>query len=193
MAKRTSTEIATIAALKYFSQHPDEGLAFIKDIYDLAHMDALAEIGKPLEQPEPEFEIKFKPLSKVRKMRKIKVEDVEPQIKKVRRGRKPTVVENRQLAETKSLNERIEAAYMGEHMNIQPEEKQIAKKPLSPAEKRLYDYLIAHPDARKPKVEQDLLMSEAMYYFLKSQLKKKGWISGNGVVDMDTPPHQHDR
>lgn len=71
---------------------------------------------------------------------------------------------------------------MGEHPNIQPDEKPIVKKNLTPAEKRLYDYMVAHPDHTKPQIEKVLLMSQANYFWLKRKLREKGWISDNGVV-----------
>lgn len=83
------------------------------------------------------------------------------------------------------MDERIEAAYLGEHPRIEPEEQPIEKRPLTPAEKRLYDYIVAHPDHTKPQIEAALLISQANYYLLKGQLKKKGWIDGNGVVGFD--------
>lgn len=46
MKVKTSCEIATIAAIRYFSTRPDDALAFIKEIYDLAYIDALLDKKK---------------------------------------------------------------------------------------------------------------------------------------------------
>lgn len=81
-----------------------------------------------------------------------------------------------------SLDERMEAAYMGEHINIEPEQPE--KKPLSPKENDFYNYILAHPDAKMPRVCADLHLSMAMYYYLKSQIKKKGY-NIQGVVDFN--------
>lgn len=74
---------------------------------------------------------------------------------------------------------------MGEHFNIEPEEKIIEKKPLTPAEKRLYDYMMAHPDHTKPQIQEALLISQANYYLLKGNIRKKGWIGDNGAIGFD--------
>ena len=81
-----------------------------------------------------------------------------------------------------SLDERMENAYMGEHVNIEPEQPE--KKPLSPKEHDFYNYILAHPDAKMPRVCADLHLSMAMYYYLKSQIKKKGY-NIQGVVDFN--------
>ena len=81
-----------------------------------------------------------------------------------------------------SLDKRIEDAYMGEHVNIEPEQPE--KKPLSPKEHDFYNYILAHPDAKMPRVCADLHLSMAMYYYLKSQIKKKGY-NIQGAVDFN--------
>lgn len=81
-----------------------------------------------------------------------------------------------------SLDERMEDAYMGEHVNVEPERPE--KKPLSPKEHEFYNYILAHPDAKMPRVCADLHLSMAMYYYLKSQIKKKGY-NIQGVVDFN--------
>lgn len=81
-----------------------------------------------------------------------------------------------------SLDERMEDAYMGEHVNIEPEQPE--KKPLSPKEHDFYNYILAHPDAKMPRVCADLHLSMAMYYYLKSQIKKKGY-NIQGAVDFN--------
>lgn len=81
-----------------------------------------------------------------------------------------------------SLDERMEDAYMGEHVNIEPEQPE--KKPLSPKEHDFYNYILAHPDAKMPRVCADLHLSMAMYYYLKKQIKKKGY-NIQGAVDFN--------
>lgn len=81
-----------------------------------------------------------------------------------------------------SLDKRMEDAYMGEHVNIEPEQPE--QKPLSPKEHDFYNYILAHPDAKMPRVCADLHLSMAMYYYLKSQIKKKGY-NIQGVVDFN--------
>lgn len=81
-----------------------------------------------------------------------------------------------------SLTDRIEAAYMGEHMNIQPDEPTVDKKPLTKSEQRFYDYYVAHPGASKREIERELGISQSMYFFLKCKCRKKGWISKNGEI-----------
>ena len=81
-----------------------------------------------------------------------------------------------------SLDERMEDAYMGEHVNIEPEQPE--KKPLSPKEHDFYNYILAHPDAKMPRVCADLHLSMAMYYYLKRQIKQKGY-NIQGAVDFN--------
>lgn len=76
----------------------------------------------------------------------------------------------------------MENAYMGEHVNIEPETPQ--QKPLSPKEQGFYNYIRAHPDAKMPRVCADLHLSMAMYYYLKRQIKQKGY-NIQGVVDFN--------
>lgn len=73
-------------------------------------------------------------------------------------------------------------AYMGEHVNIEPEQPE--KKPLSPKEHDFYNYILAHPDAKMPRVCADLHLSMPMYYYLKRQIKQKGY-NIQGVVDFN--------
>lgn len=104
---------------------------------------------------------------------------------KKKRGR-PRAVKKQDVDKTKSnpdsLDERMENAYMGEHVNIEPEQPE--KKPLSPKEHDFYNYILAHPDAKMPRVCADLHLSMAMYYYLKSQIKKKGY-NIQGAVDFN--------
>ena len=81
-----------------------------------------------------------------------------------------------------SLDERMGNAYMGEHVNIEPEQPE--KKPLSPKEHDFYNYILAHPDAKMPRVCADLHLSMAMYYYLKRQIKIKGY-NIQGAVDFN--------
>ena len=74
----------------------------------------------------------------------------------------------------------LENAYMGEHPNIQPEET--PRKKLSKTEQKFWDYIQENPDYTMPKTCRELGISNSMFYFLKQQLKKKGWPV-NGVVD----------
>lgn len=72
------------------------------------------------------------------------------------------------------MNQRMEDAYMGEHMNIQPEP--VPKRPVSKQARRLYEYMQSHPDSRMPKTCEDLGITNADYYMLKAALKRNGWI-----------------
>lgn len=83
------------------------------------------------------------------------------------------------------MDERMEEAYLGEHPKIEPEEKPVEKQPLTPAEKRLYDYIVAHPDHTKPQIQEALLMSQANYYLLKGNIRRKGWIDDNGAIGFE--------
>lgn len=77
-------------------------------------------------------------------------------------------------AEKIDMDKRMEDAYLGEHMNIQPEP--VPKKPVSEKARRLYEYMKTHPDSRMPKTCEDLGICNGDYYMLKAQLKKNGWI-----------------
>lgn len=78
-------------------------------------------------------------------------------------------------AQQSETDKRMTDAYLGEHPNIQP--APVEKKPLSPREQQLWDYMQSHPDSRMPKTCEDLGITNVNYYFLKQQLKKKGWIT----------------
>lgn len=108
------------------------------------------------------------------------VDAEQPKKKRGRRARVPKKDVDKTKSKPDSLDERIEDAYMGEHINIEPEQPE--KKPLSPKEHDFYNYILAHPDAKMPRVCADLHLSMAMYYYLKSQIKKKGY-NIQGVVD----------
>lgn len=99
-----------------------------------------------------------------------------------RRARVPKQDADKTKSKPDSLDERMEDAYMGEHVNIEPEQPE--KKPLSPKEHDFYNYILAHPDAKMPRVCADLHLSMAMYYYLKKQIKKKGY-NIQGVVDFN--------
>lgn len=72
-----------------------------------------------------------------------------------RRG--PNRIELKRTEDARTMDERMEEAYLGERPNIEPEEKPVKKQPLTPAEKRLYDYMAAHPDHTKPQIQEALL------------------------------------
>lgn len=74
----------------------------------------------------------------------------------------------------------VDEAYMGEHINIQP--KDPPRQKLSKKEQIFYDYILSHPNYTMPGTCRDLNLSQAMYYFLKQQIKKKGHAI-SGVVD----------
>lgn len=74
----------------------------------------------------------------------------------------------------------VDEAYMGEHINIQP--KDPPRQKLSKKEQIFYDYILSHPNYTMPGTCRDLNLSQAMYYFLKKQIKKKGHAI-SGVVD----------
>ena len=79
-----------------------------------------------------------------------------------------------QQQEKSDMDKRMEDAYMGEHVNIQPDP--VPKKPVSAKAQELYEYMQSHPDSRMPKTCEDLNITSADYYMLKAQLKKNGWI-----------------
>lgn len=89
------------------------------------------------------------------------------------------VPDNKPAQPIDDINKRMEAAKMPDHANIQP--APVEKKPLTKAEKELYDYLQANPDATMPKICDALGISKANYYYKKYQIDKKGWKCG-GVV-----------
>lgn len=82
--------------------------------------------------------------------------------------------------DVKPGNETMDEAYMGEHINIQP--KDPPRQKLSKKEQIFYDYILSHPNYTMPGTCRDLNLSQAMYYFLKKQIKKKGHAI-SGVVD----------
>lgn len=198
MKIKTSCEIATIAALVHFGKNPEDGLAWIEEIYNAARREAAAhtvpvnldpivdkaiDLGQAVEK---EIQRKIRATQKAprsEKPQKSRAGVEKP--KKIKGRRAPNPAELKKLADARTMDERIEAAYLGEHPRIEPEEQPVEKRPLTPAEKRLYDYIVAHPDHTKPQIEAALLISQANYYLLKGQLKKKGWIDGNGVVEFD--------
>lgn len=86
----------------------------------------------------------------------------------------PKDMQEFKASQQSETDKRIDDAYLGEHPCIQP--KPVEKKPLSPREKQLWDYMQNNPDARMPSICEALGISNANYYMLKVQLKKKGWI-----------------
>lgn len=152
MKVKTSCEIATIAAIRYFSTRPDDALAFIKEIYDLAYIDALLDKEKSeLQQPIPACAKKPRKAAESQGSKKPGKRAVIPG----RRG--PNRIELKRTEDARTMDERMEEAYLGERPNIEPEEKPVKKQPLTPAEKRLYDYMAAHPDHTKPQIQEALL------------------------------------
>ena len=168
----------------YFADNPDAGLDFIERVkdkgvssdckiedlspgltdvirkYGIVGSDIVESLPKPTAHPAVDAE--------------------QPKKKRGRRARVPKKDVDKTKSKPDSLDERIEDAYMGEHVNIEPEQPE--KKPLSPKEHDFYNYILAHPDAKMPRVCADLHLSMAMYYYLKSQIKKKGY-NIQGVVD----------
>lgn len=175
------------AIFSVFVEHPEAGADFIDNVISITAASSVAQsvniepiVDAAINLGEAIVHEK-NTLKKPARSQKSRGGANGPQ--KIKGRRAPNYFEQKKIETERSMSERIEAAYMGEHMNIQPEETPIEKKPLTSAEKRLYDYMVAHPDHTKPQIENALLISQANYYLLKSQLKKKGWIDGNGVVD----------
>lgn len=199
MKSKTSCEIATIAALVHFGKNPEDGLAWIEEIYNAVRREAAAHTTPVNLDPivdaaiglGQEVEKEKRRTPRIMKPRKQKAEKPQKsrggveKPKKIKGRRAPNPAELKKLADARTMDERIEAAYLGEHPRIEPEGQPVEKRPLTPAEKRLYDYIAAHPGHTKPQIEAALLISQANYYLLKGQLKKKGWIDGNGVVGFD--------
>lgn len=177
MKVKTSCEIATIAALVHFGKNPEDGLAWIEEIYNVARREAAANTVPVNLDPIVDKAIDLGQAIEKETQRKIRATQKAPKSEKPQNKKK--------LTDARTMDERIEAAYLGEHPRIEPEEQPVEKRPLTPAEKRLYDYIVAHPDHTKPQIEAALLISQANYYLLKGQLKKKGWIDGNGVVGFE--------
>ena len=170
----------------YFADNPDAGLDFIERVkdkgvssdckiedlspgltdvirkYGIVGSDIVESLPKPTAHPAVDAE--------------------QPKKKRGRRARVPKKDVDKTKSKPDSLDERIEDAYMGEHVNIEPEQPE--KKPLSPKEHDFYNYILAHPDAKMPRVCADLHLSMAMYYYLKSQIKKKGY-NIQGAVDFN--------
>ena len=168
----------------YFADNPEAGLDFIERVkdkgvssdckiedlspgltdvirkYGIVGSDIVEAPPKPTAHPAVDAE---QPKKKRGRQRAVKKQDVD-----------------KTKSKPDSLDERIEDAYMGEHINIEPEQPE--KKPLSPKEQDFYNYILAHPDAKMPRVCADLHLSMAMYYYLKSQIKKKGY-NIQGAVD----------
>ena len=109
-------------------------------------------------------------------------------MKKPRKTKKPIEFEEYKPKKPKIINtedvkpaqESLENAYMGEHLCIQPKEKE--RKHLSPKENLMWVYISTHKDYTIHSTTRDLGITKDMYYFLKSQLKKKGYPV-NGAVD----------
>lgn len=174
----------------YFADNPEAGLDFIEHIENRAELSASVQedgnvwggrsvVKADIIQHCGSDEL---PIARI-------VDDKpgNPKKKSGKRARVPKrAVKKQDVDKTKpkpdSLDERMEDAYMGEHVNIEPEQPE--KKPLSPKEQDFYNYILAHPDAKMPRVCADLHLSMVMYYYLKSQIKKKGY-NVQGVVDFN--------
>lgn len=170
----------------YFADNPEAGLDFIERVkdkgvssdctiedlspgltdvirkYGIVGSDIVEAPPKPTAHPAVDAE---QPKKKRGRQRAVKKQDVD-----------------KTKSNPDSLDERMESAYMGEHVNIEPEQPE--KKPLSPKERVFYDYILAHPDAKMPRVCADLHLSMAMYYYLKRQIKIKGY-NIQGAVDFN--------
>lgn len=175
----------------YFADNPDAGLDFIERVkdkgvssdckiedlspgltdvirkYGIVGSDIVEAPPKPTAHPAVDTE---QPKKKRGRQRASKKQDVD-----------------KTKSKPDSLDERMEDAYMGEHVNIEPEQPE--KKPLSPKENDFYNYILAHPDAKMPRVCADLHLSMAMYYYLKRQIKIKGY-NIQGAVDFNVVEEQ---
>lgn len=169
----------------YFADNPEAGLDFIEHIENRAHLPVARFVDD-----EPRNPTEWSKGSVMEEFAKSHPAVDAEQPKKKKSGKRARVpkraVKKQDADKTKSkpdsLDERMEDAYMGEHVNIEPEQPE--KKPLSPKEQDFYNYILAHPDAKMPRVCADLHLSMAMYYYLKSQIKKKGY-NIQGVVDFN--------
>lgn len=197
MKVKTSCEIATIAALVHFGKNPEAGLAWIEEIYNAARretgahivpvnlgpiVDAAIDVGQEVERQKQATK---KP-RKSRKAAESQGGGKKPGKRAVIPGRRgPNRIELKRTEDARTMDERMEEAYLGEHPKIEPEEKPVEKQPLTPAEKRLYDYIVAHPDHTKPQIQEALLMSQTNYYLLKGNIRRKGWIDDNGAIGFE--------
>lgn len=171
----------------YFADNPEAGLDFIEHIENRAELAASAQDGNVWDKRNVVKAgiIQHCGADELPIARIVDDKPGNPKKESGKRARVPKRASKKQdVDKTKSnpdsLDERMEDAYMGEHVNIEPEQPE--KKPLSPKENDFYNYIRAHPDAKMPRVCADLHLSKAMYYHLKSQIKKKGY-NIQGAVD----------
>lgn len=171
----------------YFADNPDAGLDFIEHIENSAELAASVQedgnvwVGRSVVKADIIQHCGSDELPIAR------IVDDKPGNPKKKSGKQCQRASKKQdVDKTKSkpdsLDERMEDAYMGEHVNIEPEQPE--KKPLSPKENDFYNYILAHPDAKMPRVCADLHLSIAMYYYLKRQIKIKGY-NIQGAVDFN--------
>lgn len=173
----------------YFADNPDAGLDFIEHIENRAELAASVQddnvwVGRSVVKADI---IQHCGSDELPIARIVDDKPGNPKKKSDKRARVPEcAVKKQDVDKTKSkpdsLDERMEDAYLGEHVNIEPEQPE--KKPLSPKEHDFYNYILAHPDATMPRVCADLHLSMAMYYYLKRQIKIKGY-NIQGVVDFN--------
>lgn len=170
----------------YFADNPDAGLDFIEHIENRAELAASVQDGNVWDKRNV---VKADIIQHCGsdELPIARIVDDKPGSPKKKSGKQCQRASKKQdVDKTKpkpdSLDERMEDAYMGEHVNIEPEQPE--KKPLSPKEQDFYNYILAHPDAKMPCVCADLHLSMAMYYSLKRQIKKKGY-NIQGVVDFN--------
>lgn len=139
MKIKTSCEIATIAALVHFGKNPEDGLAWIEEIYNLARREATAntvpvnlapivdkaiDLGQAVEK---EIQRKIRATQKAPKSEKPQKSGGVEKPKKTKGRRAPNPAELKKLTDTRTMDERIEAAYLGEHPRIEPEEQPVEK------------------------------------------------------------------
>ena len=163
----------------YFADNPDAGLDFIEHIENRAHLPVARFVDD-----EPRNPTEWSKGSVMEEFAKshpaVDAEQPKKKRGKQRASKKQDVEKTKSKPD--SLDERMEDAYMGEHINIEPEQPE--QKPLSPKEHDFYNYILAHPDAKMPRVCADLHLSMAMYYYLKRQIKIKGY-NIQGAVDFN--------
>lgn len=178
----------------YFADNPDAGLDFIERVKDkgVSSDCTIEDLSPGLTDVIRKYGIVGSDIVEARP-KPTAHPAVDAEQPKKKRGRQ-RAVKKQDVDKTKSnpdsLDERMENAYMGEHVNIEPEQPE--QKPLSPKERVFYDYILAHPDAKMSRVCADLHLSMAMYYFLKRQIKQKGY-NIQGVVDFNVVAEKPER
>lgn len=110
---------------------------------------------KPIFNPQTKRE--FEEITGKTSKEPIEIEEYKP--------KKPKIINTEDI---KPAKESLENAYMGEH--------------LSPKENLMWVYISTHKDYTIHSTTRDLGITKDMYYFLKNQLKKKGYPV-NGAVD----------